>query len=91
MGEFSAAKADETTLTYLLGEMNDLGIAWSMWTWKAVDQGDWAFYNYPHYPVTYRVDINTDSYESILGTWQGLSKINATLNTNLTQAYKPYI
>ncbi|KAK4502410.1 hypothetical protein PRZ48_005835 [Zasmidium cellare] len=88
MGEFMAVNE---TLAYLLQQMNSLGVAWTMWTWKAVDMADWAFHNYPHYPVTYRVNINTDSYESILETWQGLGSINATRNDDLVNMYSPYI
>ena len=42
------------------------GTSWSSWTYKAVDMGDWATFNYYS---TLKTDIQNDTYESIKSKW----------------------
>jgi endoglucanase len=50
--------------------------AWSSWTYKTVDMGDWGIFNYYS---TVKTDIQNDSYDSILAKW----------STDLTQWQRP--
>lgn len=61
IGEFLAK--DFQTIT---GLMNDAKISWSSWTYKTVDMGDWGVFNYGS---GLRVDIQKDSYETLMSRW----------------------
>ena len=61
VGEFLAADFASATQA-----MNALDIAWSSWTYKAVDMGDWAVFNYYS---DLKTDIQKDSFQSIDLKW----------------------
>ena len=59
--DFAAAASD----------MSDRNVSWSSWTYKTVDMGDWGIVDYDQ---TVKVDVERDSFESILSKWTaGLS------------------
>lgn len=61
VGEFLAADFHAATAV-----MDAAGLSWSPWTYKTVDMGDWGAVNY-HSEL--RVDIQNDTYETLLDTW----------------------
>ncbi len=46
--------------------MNSVGASWSPWTYKAVDMGNWAIFNYYS---SLKVDIQRDTFEEINTKW----------------------
>ena len=61
VGEFLAA--DFAAATRL---MDQAGTAWSSWTYKTVDQGEWGVFNYHPELAT---DIQHDSFQTIADKW----------------------
>ena len=69
VGEFKSADAgtDTQDATALTEGMDDLGWAWSVWTYKTVNYGGWGLFDY-NGSVTY--NVATDSAASLLNVWQ---------------------
>ncbi len=61
IGEFLAQDFGAATAA-----MDLAGASWSPWTYKAVDLGDWAIFNYYS---DLKTDIQNDSYEAIQAKW----------------------
>ena len=61
IGEFLAA--DFTAATQA---MNRAGAAWSSWTYKTVDMGEWGAFNYS---ANLKTDIQHDPYQDIAAKW----------------------
>jgi endoglucanase len=61
IGEFLAADFASATQT-----MNLSKVAWSSWTYKAVDMGDWGVFNYYS---TLKTNIQQDTFQTILENW----------------------
>lgn len=71
VGEFMAQPdtPNNPTLSTLLTNMNRAGFSWSSWMYKGVNNGGWALYNYSNFP---RVNLQTDTYDTILTQWKSL-------------------
>jgi hypothetical protein len=61
IGEFLAADFATATQT-----MNLSKIAWSSWTYKVVDMGDWGMFNYYS---NLKTDIQQDTFQTIHSKW----------------------
>jgi endoglucanase len=61
IGEFLAEDFSTATQT-----MNMNKISWSSWTYKAVDMGDWAIFNYYS---DLKTDIQNEDYQKIQAKW----------------------
>jgi endoglucanase len=61
IGEFLAEDFSAATQT-----MDLAGISWSPWTYKAVDMGNWAIFNYYS---DLKTDIQTDAYQDMQVKW----------------------
>ena len=72
LGEMKARQDTAESARWMAEMMNQEGWDWTIWTYKAVNLGGWAGFNYNdelHY------DLSKDSYESILDKWtHGLSQ-----------------
>ncbi len=72
LGEMKAGQDTAESARWMAETMNKEGWSWAIWTYKAVNYGGWAGFNYYdelHY------DLTKDSYASILDKWtQGLSQ-----------------
>ena len=71
MGEFKPS--DAGTLLYQNGYdvgtgMNRLGWSWSCWTYKAVNQGGWALFNY-NGDLYFDTSLASETYDTILDKW----------------------
>ena len=62
IGEFLAADFSSATQT-----MNASNIAWSSWTYKAVNMGNWALFDYYS---DLKTDIQHDTYQTIESKWR---------------------
>jgi endoglucanase len=72
IGEMKAPRDDADSAFELAKALNDRGWSWCVWTYKGVDNGGWASFNYDR---SLKYDLSTDSYESILEKWTtGLSQ-----------------
>jgi endoglucanase len=73
VGEFHVGGADEAvglqSVRYLVDRLNAEGLSWTKWTWKGVDNGNWAFVNVDG---TKRIDVMHDSFERIKSIWSNL-------------------
>lgn len=86
IGEFMAQPdATNSTLDTMLKHYNDGGFAWTSWTYKGVDNGGWAFFNYPS---KLKISVDNDSYETIMQAWTNMPQPQA--NTQLINRYKTY-
>ncbi|KAL7422673.1 hypothetical protein Q5752_001964 [Cryptotrichosporon argae] len=84
LGEFEASSI---TLDYIFDQLNNAShawgaVSWAPWTWKAVDAGGWAVYNYPANPI----NVETDTYETIFNAWSDLG--TAVQDTTLYNTLK---
>ena len=61
IGEFLAEDFDAATQA-----MTVAGMSWSPWTYKAVDMGNWAVFNYYS---ELRTDIQNEDYQNIQAKW----------------------
>ncbi|MGL1937020.1 MAG: cellulase family glycosylhydrolase [Fibrobacterales bacterium] len=75
----------EESHRYLLEEYAAHNIAWSKWTYKGVNVGNWAAIVIPH---TMSVDVLNDSYETIFNTWSTLPSSNPWSNENVQNVLK---
>jgi endoglucanase len=74
VGEFHVAGGDEAvalrSVRHFVDRLNAEGLSWTKWTWKGLDNGDWAFVNVDR---TKRVDVLHDTFESIKAVWSDLT------------------
>lgn len=66
LGEMKAGQDTVESARWMADAMNKEGWHWAVWTYKAVNNGGWAAFNY-HTQMRY--DMTKDSYESLLGKW----------------------
>lgn len=72
IGECKAPQDNAASATELVKAMDDRGWHWTVWTYKGVDNGGWASFNY-HRELKY--NLATDSYDDIMQKWTaGLSQ-----------------
>lgn len=72
LGEMKAGTDTTQGARWLADAMNKEGCHWAIWTYKAVNYGGWAAFNYDD---SLKYDLSKDSYESILDKWtRGLSR-----------------
>jgi len=72
LGEMKAGQDTAESARWMAQTMNKEGWSWAIWTYKAVNYGGWAGFNY-YDKLNY--DLSKDSYESILDKWtHGLSQ-----------------
>lgn len=72
IGEMKAPQDTAASAGEVAKAMNDRGWHWCVWTYKGVDNGGWASFNY-HRELKY--DLATDPYDAILDKWTtGLSQ-----------------
>ncbi len=67
LGEMKAGKDDAESARWMADAMNKEGWSWAVWTYKGVNVGGWAAFNYD---ASMRYDLSTDSYESLLEKWE---------------------
>jgi aryl-phospho-beta-D-glucosidase BglC (GH1 family) len=70
IGEFMAS---DGTLSWMLDQMNQMGVWWSGWAYKTVNMDRWGLYNYGG---NMRVDVSADSFDSIKSTWSNMGGIS---------------
>lgn len=80
IGEFMVQGSGQT-LPWLLNQYNSNNLAWTPWTYKAVNMGSWAYYNLSG---NLQVNILSDSYQSIQNAWSNMG--TATADTVLINA-----
>ncbi len=68
VGEFMVQESGPT-LSWLLNQYNSNNLAWTNWTYKAVNMGSWAFYNLGG---NVHVDLQNDSAQTIQSVWSNL-------------------
>ena len=93
MGEIKAPQDTIAAASALAQALNQRGWSWAVWTYKAVNQGGWALFNYNN---SARYNLATDSYETLLARWQTqltqwqdpTKPANYTLNMALIDGYK---
>jgi aryl-phospho-beta-D-glucosidase BglC (GH1 family) len=66
LGEMKAGEDNVTSARWMADTMNKEGWNWAIWTYKGVNVGGWAAFDYYS---TVRYDLSSDSYESILAKW----------------------
>ena len=72
LGEMKAGQDTAQAARWLAETMNQEGWNWAIWTYKGVDNGGWAVFNYDR---SLRYDLSKDSYEAILDKWsRGLTQ-----------------
>lgn len=72
IGEMKAPRDDARSAADLVKALDDRGWSWAVWTYKGVDNGGWASFNYSR---ELKYNLAKDSYESILAKWTtGLSQ-----------------
>ena len=93
MGEIKSPQDTTESAAALAQALNKRGWSWAVWTYKAVNQGGWALFNYNR---SVRYNLAADSYESILSKWQTQltqwqdqkKPVNYIGNTALIDGYK---
>jgi hypothetical protein len=86
VGEFMAQpESDNQTLDVLLASFNQNRYAWSNWTYKGVNVGNWAFYNHGQ---GMRVNVNSDSFDTIKTKWSNMGTPSA--NQAVLSRYRGY-
>jgi len=72
LGEMKAGQDNAGAARWMADAMNGQGWHWAVWTYKAVNNGGWAAFNYH---ASLRYDLSKDSYESLLEKWtHGLTR-----------------
>ena len=72
LGEMKAGQDNAKAARWMAEAMNKEGWHWAVWTYKGVNVGGWAAFNYHG---TMRYDLSKDSYGSLLDKWTtGLSQ-----------------
>ncbi len=72
LGEMKSAADTADSARWLAEAMNQNGWSWAIWTYKAVDCGGWAAFNYDK---SLEYDLSKDSYERLMDKWtRGLSQ-----------------
>jgi len=72
LGEMKAGADTVESARWMSDAMKQEGYNWSIWTYKAVNYGGWAAFNYDD---SVKYNLSKDSYESILDKWtNGLSQ-----------------
>jgi len=72
LGEMGTRQDTAESARWMAEMMNKEGWSWTIWTYKAVNIGGWAGFNYYD---EFHYDLSKDSYESILDKWtHGLSQ-----------------
>ncbi len=66
LGEMKAGQDNAGAARWMAESMNKEGWHWAVWTYKAVNCGGWAAFNYH---ASMRYDLSKDSYESLLEKW----------------------
>jgi aryl-phospho-beta-D-glucosidase BglC (GH1 family) len=66
IGECKAPEDNADSAFELAKAFNDRGWSWAVWTYKGVDNGGWASFNYDR---ALKYDLSADSYEAILEKW----------------------
>ena len=66
LGEIKAPNDDITSARELSAALDSRGYSWSVWTYKGVNIGGWAGFNYYS---DFRYNLATDSYNSLLDKW----------------------
>ncbi len=66
LGEMKAGEDTMVGAQWLVQAMNKEGWSWAIWTYKAVNYGGWAAFNYDD---SLKYDLSKDSYESLLEKW----------------------
>jgi endoglucanase len=85
VGELHTFNSD-STLEWLLSELCLRNIHWSPWTYKTVNMWGWGMIN--TMPINVSVNINTDSYNTILTKWESTgNESNWFFMTNLHQIW----
>jgi hypothetical protein len=76
IGECKAPQDNADSAFELAKAFNDRGWSWTVWTYKGVDNGGWASFNYDR---SLKYDLSADPYEAILEKWtNGLSQWRAS-------------
>ena len=85
MGEFNLFD-NQQAWEQGLQMLNDNGIHWTTWTYKALVSNDnWGLYKYSGS----KVDLESDSYEEIFSKWSEVQSSNE--NTYITSVLKKYV
>lgn len=72
IGEAKAPEDNAASAAELAKAFNDRGWQWTIWTYKGVDNGGWASFNYGR---ELKYNLATDPYDDILHKWtEGLSQ-----------------
>ena len=72
IGEMKAPQDNADSARALVKALDKRGWHWAVWTYKGVNNGGWASFNY-HQELKY--DLANDSYDDILTKWStGLSE-----------------
>ena len=66
IGEMKAPEDTAASAFALAQAMNRRGWSWAVWTYKGVNVGGWASFNYD---ASVKYDLAKDSYESLLAKW----------------------
>ena len=69
IGEFMASG---NTLTWMLDQLNNMGVAYSGWSYKSVNRDRWALYNFGSQMY---VDVSSDSFDSLKSAWSNMGGI----------------
>lgn len=85
VGELHTFNSD-STLEWLLSELCARNVHWSPWTYKTVNMWGWGMIN--TMPNNVSVNLNTDSYNTILSKWEATGNpSNWFFMTNLHQIW----
>ena len=79
IGEFMAM---DSTLPWLLQQLNNANVWWSAWAYKTVNEGGWGLYNVPG---SLSVDVSNDDYNTILSAWTNMPQ--AQRNDDIYSVY----
>ncbi len=66
IGEMKAPEDNAESAAELAHALNRRGWSWAVWTYKGVDNGGWAAFNYPR---SLKYNLASDSYDAILQKW----------------------
>ncbi len=66
VGETKAPQDTTESAREMANAFNRRGWSWTVWTYKAVNNGGWASFNYTD---EVKCDLSTDSYDEILQKW----------------------